>query len=315
MSSNSHFCEDYFQEVNTKEKAYWLGFLFADGSIVSNRVGLCLSSKDLIQIEKFCDTIGLDKNNIKHRIRKCRNKSYNTSELFVKSKKMVHDLGNYGCIAKKSLRLKFPLLEREDLYMAFILGYYDGDGCSGSSVICSGCLDFLTDVKRYFCIKYSPKLKLNPYGQCYVLSLGRKLVRKLLLNFDYGIERKRFFKDKNIKRHWSIKPNYHGGGGNRKKIIVCPFTKDELQGFVINLSLKNIGKPKGFSEKIVARWCKDFNIIVPSSKQKSIARRKFVVDKEELKCLMEKNPMVKIGRMYGVSDNAIRKRAKLFGLL
>ena len=50
-----------FETIDTEEKAYWLGFLYADGSVGSkdNRIELGLAEKDLKQIEKFRDFIGV----------------------------------------------------------------------------------------------------------------------------------------------------------------------------------------------------------------------------------------------------------------
>jgi len=51
-------------------------------------------------------------------------------------------------------------------------------------------------------------------------------------------------------------------------------------------------------------------------KQKQITPRKlkFEVDKEELEILVKTTPMTKIGEMFGVSDNAIKKRCKKLGI-
>lgn len=38
-------------------------------------------------------------------------------------------------------------------------------------------------------------------------------------------------------------------------------------------------------------------------------------DKDELACFIEVYPMVKIGKMFGVSDNAVKKWAKAYGLI
>lgn len=45
------------------------------------------------------------------------------------------------------------------------------------------------------------------------------------------------------------------------------------------------------------------------------AQRKFEITKGELENLVSKYPMTTIGKMFGVSDNAIRKRCKLFDIL
>lgn len=52
-----------------------------------------------------------------------------------------------------------------------------------------------------------------------------------------------------------------------------------------------------------------------SSKFNGINQRKFEVSKDELKNLIENYPMTKVGKILGVSDNAVRKRCKLFGLI
>ena len=50
------------------------------------------------------------------------------------------------------------------------------------------------------------------------------------------------------------------------------------------------------------------------SKIKVPRKRKFEVSKEELKTLLENNSFVSIAKMFGVSDNAIRKRCKILGI-
>lgn len=42
--------------------------------------------------------------------------------------------------------------------------------------------------------------------------------------------------------------------------------------------------------------------------------RKFEITKEELESLIKEKPMTEIGKMYGVSDNAVKKRCKFFGI-
>ena len=51
-----------FEKIDTEEKAYWLGFLYADGSVGSkdDRIELGLAEKDFHHIEKFRDFIGIN---------------------------------------------------------------------------------------------------------------------------------------------------------------------------------------------------------------------------------------------------------------
>lgn len=46
-----------------------------------------------------------------------------------------------------------------------------------------------------------------------------------------------------------------------------------------------------------------------------VSRRKFEVSSHELSELLKNETFVAVGKMYGVSDNAVRKRARLFGIL
>ena len=115
----------HFEIIDTEEKAYWLGFLYADGSVGSsdNRIELGLAEKDLKHIEKFKDFIGLD-NKISYRE---KTKSYRYS---FKSIPCKADLIKQGCVPKKSLILKFPSEQQvpKKLLRHFIRGYFNGDG-------------------------------------------------------------------------------------------------------------------------------------------------------------------------------------------
>lgn len=69
------FKRDYFRLINTKDKAYWLGFIFADGWISRAlkksgyyyRMGIGLSTKDKSVLVSFCNTIGLNQDYIRDR--------------------------------------------------------------------------------------------------------------------------------------------------------------------------------------------------------------------------------------------------------
>ena len=114
-----------FETIDNEEKAYWLGFLYADGSVGSNesKIELGLAEKDLHQIEKFRDFIGLS-NKISYR---ANTKSYRFS---FRCGNMKQDLINKGCVPNKSLILKFPTYKQvpKNLMRHFIRGYFDGDG-------------------------------------------------------------------------------------------------------------------------------------------------------------------------------------------
>lgn len=114
-----------FEDINTEEKAYWLGFLYADGCVGNkeNKIELSLAEKDVKHIEKFRDFIGIY-NTISYRE---KTKSYRYS---FRSQSCKEDLIKQGCVPKKSLILKFPTQQQvpNNLIRHFLRGYFDGDG-------------------------------------------------------------------------------------------------------------------------------------------------------------------------------------------
>jgi hypothetical protein len=117
--------DSYFNIVNTKEKAYWLGFLFADGynDTIRHAVELCLQDADKSHIEKFKNAI-----QSKHKISKRTIKGFINWRIYFRSKQISTSLHKYGCVKNKSFIMKFPLINKK-LIPHFIRGYFDGDGC------------------------------------------------------------------------------------------------------------------------------------------------------------------------------------------
>jgi hypothetical protein len=116
---------DIFQNIDTEEKAYWLGFLYADGCVHSqeNKIELGLAEKDYEHLNKFRNFLQI-KNKIAYRD---STKSYRLS---FRSKKSKQDLIALGYIPCKSLLLHFPNSQQVPDYLIkhFIRGYFDGDG-------------------------------------------------------------------------------------------------------------------------------------------------------------------------------------------
>lgn len=123
--------ENIFDKIDSSEKAYWLGLLYADGYIRNNRneIGLTLQEKDVKTVQAFHDFCGLS-NDIREHIIRRNNKEYKSYDCTFSSKKIKEDLIKLGCVPCKSLVLTFPTekqVPNEFLY-DFIRGYVDGDG-------------------------------------------------------------------------------------------------------------------------------------------------------------------------------------------
>ena len=130
------FNYDFFQDIDNEHKAYWLGFLCADGCILDMKlksgkkipqtVQISISVNDIELIYKFMNDIGLEKEIY---IGEAKNKKSTTkyAKLCAGSNKMCEDLISHGCTQRKSCTLKFPDIE-DCLVRHFIRGYFDGDG-------------------------------------------------------------------------------------------------------------------------------------------------------------------------------------------
>ena len=122
---------NFFEEINTEEKAYWLGFIYADGYISKtasgHSFGISLSINDKEHLEKFKKSLS---SNIEIRTYK-NNSGYTNNEycrILISNKKIVSDLEKHGVVEHKTLILKKPDID-EKFFAHFIRGYLDGDGC------------------------------------------------------------------------------------------------------------------------------------------------------------------------------------------
>lgn len=175
--------KDFFEKIDTEEKAYWLGFLYADGCInrlyrnekikaMDLELGLCREDEE--HLNKFLKSINSNIPIVQKK-NQLKGKTYYSSKIVVCCTKMCRDLISNGCTPQKSLVLKFPdkSIIEDSLIRHFIRGYFDGDGCiytnsnnkisinfTGTSDMLLGISDFLlqnnimkTTVKLYDCGK------------------------------------------------------------------------------------------------------------------------------------------------------------------
>lgn len=126
--------ENVFETINTEEKAYWLGFIMADGYVTpKNHFAIRLCLADIGHIEKLKNFI---KSNhlIKKINAKIKDKTYPACGLFIGCKKIVSDLSNFGIIPNKTETAAYPQNIPIQLERHFWRGYFDGDGCISFSV-------------------------------------------------------------------------------------------------------------------------------------------------------------------------------------
>jgi hypothetical protein len=124
---------DFFENIDSEIKAYWLGFIFADGCVLRRKYKYqTITALRLVLAEKDIDHLKLFRKSISSKNSICvySNKLDNTTKcsISLNSEKLVSDLEKTGCVQRKSLVLKYPKL-LENLDRHFIRGYFDGDGC------------------------------------------------------------------------------------------------------------------------------------------------------------------------------------------
>lgn len=124
-----HINDEYFQTIDTEEKAYWFGFLMADGYVIEKGyITIGLSQKDEEHLKRFLTAVGSNSPITRYVSNGgIPGKEHNMSKITVCSVKLARDLIKRGLKSPKSLQEFLPLLP-DEWYPAFIRGYFDGDG-------------------------------------------------------------------------------------------------------------------------------------------------------------------------------------------
>lgn len=205
--------ENVFDIIDTEEKAYWLGFIFADGYIYSsplknnsNRIDynfeLCSCGEDREHVQKFANFIEYHK---PLKITKADKNGHTRCRVCLSSRHLWNTLNNLGCTPNKSLTLKFPdkkIFKKQKFILDFIRGYIDGDGWitytnKEHTKMCFGVLGtkkFISEIQSIFNTNYAifQNNKDNNITMKLVItgSNGLILLHKLYKNSNIYLERK-----------------------------------------------------------------------------------------------------------------------------
>jgi len=114
------FRENYFETIDSDDKAYWLGFIWADAYLNKNSLELEIHTKDKEHLLSFQEDL-MDNHLIYERQ---RNKT-SSVRLTLGSQKLVSDLKSLGYKSKEVPNIS------HDFEYAFIRGLFDGDGSVG----------------------------------------------------------------------------------------------------------------------------------------------------------------------------------------
>ena len=197
------FDNTVFDCIDSEEKAYWLGFLYADGNVSStiNNVEISLSATDINHLEKYRRFLK-NESPVKVGITSYNGKKYSRCRLSVTNKHFKEQLISLGCIPNKSLNLRFPkeIFKYDDLKYHFIRGYVDGDGCisftkSGKLALqIIGTKEFLYGIKDIFPVfsnlMHDKRWKGNTYSISCTCNSADKVITKLYKNSKIYLQRK-----------------------------------------------------------------------------------------------------------------------------
>ena len=224
--------QSYFEDINTPQKAYFLGLLYADGSIIVGKtskgknkytIRLELKKQDKYILEVFKKEIGSSLS-IKQDKRESdwivNGKKYHIKKdnfyFAISCKKMGEDLISWGCIPQKTGKLKgIPSNLDSNLTKYFLLGFYDGDGIASIGEkshymgFC-GDLEMLQSIDNYIHQETGIKKHIPYYNKSngiYYLEYASLEELKKLYNFFYDNTSISFLERKQKKIYNFLKAN------------------------------------------------------------------------------------------------------------
>lgn len=213
--------QDFFEEINSENKAYWLGFLLADGCIKEDRQVLVrLGAKDLNHLKKFQKD--LESNYPYFYV-----DANNTVGVCVGSSKMCRDLAKYGCVMNKTFEIYYPEIP-DELAHHFIRGYFDGDGSvhinpeKGRYMfdIC-GREEFLLDIQDKLISNLGlNKTKLAKTRSIHSIRYGGRHQLMKILNWIY--KDSTIYLDRKYESYISFKRNYDGAEFKSGELLETP---------------------------------------------------------------------------------------------
>lgn len=136
--------EDYFKTWSS-EMAYILGFIAADGCILTNeqkdsqgnvkkknQLKISLKEEDASHLEKIKTALGFDGHvYIREASGNVKGRGVMYSEVSFHSKELIEDIKNLGIHERKSLNKEIPVSLPEKYEVDYLRGYFDGNGSVG----------------------------------------------------------------------------------------------------------------------------------------------------------------------------------------
>lgn len=160
--------EDFFDSPWSEEKAYVLGYFFADSSIyrgeIRDRYEITISGSRLESLETIKELMESD-----HPIRQVGPGSY---QIKVGSRQLVEYLEQLGLSDNKSETLTYPQGIPQDYERHFVRGYFDGKGSfmieSGRRIVSNfsgASLEFMEALRDRLVVHGMSRANIHQYGE------------------------------------------------------------------------------------------------------------------------------------------------------
>ena len=182
----------FFDEITTEARAYWLGFLAADGYNSGKALKVAIAEEDAAHLESLKAALGST-----HPVRfypytTAKGLQRLAATLYIGSPELSRALTAHGVTPRKSRTLRWPSLA-PDLMRHFLRGYVDGDGGfhgrknvpSEVTFHVTSNMDFLADARAYLINRcdlgftvLNPRSAAPGFGQ--LRYSGRKQVRRIV---------------------------------------------------------------------------------------------------------------------------------------
>lgn len=261
-----YFNNSIFDIIDSKEKAYWLGFLYADGYILTQRggFGIALKESDVGHLQKFVHFLSVNTEDcIKY------NNSTNSCKVQLCDIHLWERLVELGFTPNKSYDKTTTVFDNmpADLKKFFLLGFWDGDGyvsISNEKKNLTGCVSnnvaliqsFIIFINRHFGKDWTHLIMSDNYPRIRICTnKAKQFLDWLYYDTDSSIQLERKYNTyKNFKEP-SNKSIYHNikklPSGNyfvrkqfhNEKITIGTFStvKEAIEAY------NKVAKEKGFS--------------------------------------------------------------------
>lgn len=206
----------FFTSIDSDKKAYWIGFLSADGCVYRDQVVTTLAGCDQSHLEKFARDIryaGRVRRFVRHYSDGSPDREYCTLQFT--SRQIVADLIRVGVTPRKSLTLQ-PWNGPAELMPAYFRGLMDGDGHYGINqrgsrtepqirlVGSKGVVSAFADFARHHC---GNRPAVSPHRNIWQVGIGKARTIQFLCRLMYNgaevwLDRKRKTVDRILEMKW-----------------------------------------------------------------------------------------------------------------